>query len=559
MAMLASPYLRAAALAGLALALRCVGLGSAPLWLDEAVSHRFAGLGWRPLLAALELDSGPPGYYLALELWMAVAGDSEAALRALSALFGAALVAAIYAAGRRLFGETVGLTAGLLTAVLPLLVRLGQEARGYTLLSLAGLGAMVGLALWIEEGRRRWLALHAGSLLAALYTHNTAVFLFAAALTFAALAALRTGARLRPFAGLAIATVGYLPWVPFLLRQAEHRAPVAWMEVVWRENGAAGSLAASLAALAPGGETPGYIGLPAGAWPGLAAGLAAVLLALGGWAALRRPRAATGGDAGPGRRPEGPGAKAAQRRASGERKAPRSGQAAPGPAGGPRPFPLVGAWLLLYLLVPLVAAVAYSAVSTPIYLPGRLDQLVAPAFCLLVAAGLAAIRPRVLSGLALAAVLAASLLHLGRYYAQEPPPAERELAAVIAPSAQPGEEVVATSLTLAPLEYYLRRRDLEVSAFPVELAAHPGNEDPEAWLADRGRLAAEADRLVAAWESSAAPRRVWLAFVASPVDAVLFDRLRASPALHAARNRGTFHQRLLGQEVTLFELSFSRP
>ncbi len=480
------------------------------------MSHRFAGLGWRPLLAALAPDSGPPGYYLLLRAWMAVAGDSEAALRALSVLCGVALVPGLYATGRRFFDERVGLLAALLGAVLPLGVRFSQEARGYALLSLAGLAALAGLALWVEEGRRRWLVLHAGGLLVALYTHNTAVFLLAAALVFAVVAAWRTGLGLRPFAGLGVAVLGYLPWVPFLLRQMEQRAPVAWMEAVWREHGVAGSLAASLAALAPGGRAPAYVGLPSGLWPWIALGMSAALLTVGAWALLRAKEDRT-------------------------------------------PARLFGPWLLCYLVVPLSAAAAWSILASPIYLPGRLDNLVAPAFCLLLAAGLAALRPAVLSHLALAAVVLLSALQLHGLYQVEQAPAERELAAVIAAEAKPGDDVVATSLTLAPLSYYLRGRtgELEIASFPAELALHPGNEDAAAWQADRGRLAAEADRLAGSWESAPAPRRVWLALVPNPVDSLLFERLRASPALASARNRGTFHQRLLGQEVTLFELGLS--
>lgn len=506
---------------------RSLHLGSAPLWLDEAVSHRFAGLGFRELLAALELDSGPPGYYLLLRAWVALGGDSEAALRGLSLVCGVALVPALYLTGRRFFDERVGWMAGLVGAVLPLGVRYGQEARGYAFLALAGLAAMAGLALWVEEGRLHWLWLQTAALLAALYAHNTAVFLLAAATAYAGIAAWRRREWLRPFAGMGLAVLGWLPWVPLLLRQMGHRAPVAWMEAVWSTNGVLGSLVASLLALAPGGQVPGYVGLAPGPWPGLAAGVAALLLALGVWTVLNRPETEAGASLG--------------------QKMGRLGGEA-------------GLWLLLYLVTPLLAALAWSLAGSPIYLPGRLENLVLPAFCLLLAVGIASLRPPVLLYSALAAVVLLSALQLRGYFEAEQPPAERELAAMIATSAERGDAVVATSLTLAPIGYYLRGRagELEISSFPAELAQHPGNEDAGAWLADRGRLSAEVDRLVKSWESSPGPRRVWLALVPNAVDAVLFDRLRASPALTAAHNRGTFHQRLLGQEVTLFELQFSR-
>jgi uncharacterized membrane protein len=67
------------------------------IWLDESVSW---DTGKRPLPALLEQVRGdihPPGYYVLVHDWMAIAGTSPAALRMMSVLF---MLAAIYAAWR---------------------------------------------------------------------------------------------------------------------------------------------------------------------------------------------------------------------------------------------------------------------------------------------------------------------------------------------------------------------------------------------------------------------------------------------------------------------------
>jgi len=61
-------------------------------------------------------------------------GESEAAVRSLSACAAACAVPALYGLGRRLFGERTGVTAALLLALNPLFVQHAQNARSYGLL-----------------------------------------------------------------------------------------------------------------------------------------------------------------------------------------------------------------------------------------------------------------------------------------------------------------------------------------------------------------------------------------------------------------------------------------
>jgi hypothetical protein len=90
------------ALLGLAIALvlgaalRVDRLGLEELSTDEAFSWRMTTHASADIVARTATDVHPPLYYLALKAWTAVAGDSPAALRALSMLLGLAVVALAY-------------------------------------------------------------------------------------------------------------------------------------------------------------------------------------------------------------------------------------------------------------------------------------------------------------------------------------------------------------------------------------------------------------------------------------------------------------------------------
>ncbi len=119
------------------------------LWNDEGNSLRLAQRDPGDLIDAAGRDIHPPGYYLALKLWIGLVGDSELSLRMLSALAGLLTVGAVIALGRALFGRSAALVAGLITALHPFAVYYSQEARMY-----AALGLFSVLSTWLFV---RWI------------------------------------------------------------------------------------------------------------------------------------------------------------------------------------------------------------------------------------------------------------------------------------------------------------------------------------------------------------------------------------------------------------------
>ena len=82
-------------------------IGDKSIWIDEAGSIFFArdwSQMWQDLLSH---ESNMWLYYTMLNPWLKL-GDSEAIIRALSAIFAVATIPAVYFLGKRLFGQRAG-------------------------------------------------------------------------------------------------------------------------------------------------------------------------------------------------------------------------------------------------------------------------------------------------------------------------------------------------------------------------------------------------------------------------------------------------------------------
>ena len=155
----------------LAAALRFWRIGHQSFWLDEVFTVRLANEDLGGMLSGVrETESTPHLYYTLAWLWEKVAGDSEGALRSLSALFGIATVPVAYLAARQLFRPLVALVAAALVAVNPWLVWYSQEARAYSLLVLVSAAALL---FFLRGNLGRWALFSA----LAVLTHYFAAFL----------------------------------------------------------------------------------------------------------------------------------------------------------------------------------------------------------------------------------------------------------------------------------------------------------------------------------------------------------------------------------------------
>jgi uncharacterized membrane protein len=216
----------ALAILALALALRLINLGGRPLWYDEAFAVLYAEKPVNqivygtisPIESAAAADVHPLLYYLGLHAWIRLAGQSPAAVRLPSVLFGVATVWLIGLLGQATGGRRMGNTAMLLAAVAPFPVAYSQEARMYSLLALCVVGAVY--CAWRARENRTWWAGYTVCSVLALYSHNLGA-LTMLALTLLLLAELvhaRNLVRLRWFlaANLAILAL-FSPWLLLVL------------------------------------------------------------------------------------------------------------------------------------------------------------------------------------------------------------------------------------------------------------------------------------------------------------------------------------------------------
>ena len=197
-------------------------------WIDEAITVGIASHGVGEIPGLLRLDGSPPLFYLLLHGWMAVAGTSEAATRALPLLFALLAVPVSFWAGSAAFGRRAGALAAAGAAGCPFLTYYAQETRMYSMVAVLSVLASASFVLAFVHGRRRHVWLLGLWLVLLLYAHNWALFLVAGMaagwlwLWHEGRVEARDGALLA--AGVALA---YAPWVPSLLFQAgQHRGAV---------------------------------------------------------------------------------------------------------------------------------------------------------------------------------------------------------------------------------------------------------------------------------------------------------------------------------------------
>jgi len=111
-------------------------LSKRDLWVDESASVFMAKLPWGDFWQTLwDFQGNMAPYYLLLRGWLHL-GDSEAAVRGLSVLFGVAVIPATYLLGKHLFGKNAAIASAALSAVNAFQIRYSQEARSYSLVML---------------------------------------------------------------------------------------------------------------------------------------------------------------------------------------------------------------------------------------------------------------------------------------------------------------------------------------------------------------------------------------------------------------------------------------
>lgn len=109
------------------------------IWLDEAIN--ILGVKNHSLLDLIiqysRADFHPPGWSIILWFWTHIFGFSEIATRIPSVIFGVLTIYIVFLIGKKLFSDKLGIIAAILLAINPLHIYYSQEARMYSMATLA--------------------------------------------------------------------------------------------------------------------------------------------------------------------------------------------------------------------------------------------------------------------------------------------------------------------------------------------------------------------------------------------------------------------------------------
>jgi hypothetical protein len=134
--------------------LRALLLANKGMWLDETFSVWLANHSVVDMLQwIVKIDQHPPLYYLLLHYWIALNGDTPYYARLLSALFGAGTIPIIYLIGKRISGAVMGLAAAVFLALSLFNIYYAQETRMYTFLTFNAAVAIYALVRLLTDSR----------------------------------------------------------------------------------------------------------------------------------------------------------------------------------------------------------------------------------------------------------------------------------------------------------------------------------------------------------------------------------------------------------------------
>lgn len=151
------------------------------LWADEgSFLNAITAPTWREMIQFLRLhESHPPLFYLLMRAWSHFMNGNDTWLMVVPIVLAVAIVPVIYAVGRSLFGEGVGLIAAVLAAVSPQLTEHSAQIRPYGLLYIAALTSAASFAMCLTSGTRKAWILFVVATTTMLYTHNWAWMILA--------------------------------------------------------------------------------------------------------------------------------------------------------------------------------------------------------------------------------------------------------------------------------------------------------------------------------------------------------------------------------------------
>jgi hypothetical protein len=206
-------------------------------------------------------------------------------------------------------------------------------------------------------------------------------------------------------------------------------------------------------------------------------------------------------------------------------------------------------WLAVYCFIPLLCAAIVSLLRSSIYISGRTDQLVFPAFCLLTAVGIQQFRPVFLRYAVIILIMFFSLFTLYDYYRIDLKPGNKIIAQAIKERLVPGDTILCTSLTRASLEYYLREEKPRPHfySYPPSKSRSTGGQDVSRLLQNQTKLAEDAKMLFNEVKNNSSSGRCFIVYIPNKVNLFLAQTFGTNVPADQMTRIGTFKQSLLNK------------
>lgn len=457
---------------------------SHPLHVDESYSVLLTNGSFSNLISRLQYSAHPPAYMVLLTGWRAVVGESETALRCLSLLFYLLTITAVYYTGISLYGQTVAWVASVFYAVSPLAISQAKFLRPYSLLSLVCVLSTVFLLQICSAKRlpRSRLALYLLCLCVGTFTHYWFFFvIFAHAVLWVSVFRCRFYQQVIP--GVVFSLLPFLAlWLPILKSQLVAN-PASWL------------------------PTPGvgeFFTILLEFYGGSDALLLYAAVCLLVVVRLRFNKSIVPNIS---------------------FKVPRAQRSK---------------YQILQLILLIVVMLATPIVVSQIVKLYFIRYTVIALFALSLVLGIVVARfvqPSLLLPFILSLVTTVVVLE-ARSKLNEPNVSDKKLASFLAEKIQPGDTIVATSLSIPGLRYYLRRfgqiPDVNIIGFPREIELHPAWRNQEVSRQRHSALNREAKKLVSTLHTKPQSSSIWLLYGNDlEISAPVAEQLIASFTLQA--------------------------
>ncbi len=211
-----------------AFVLRCWGLDTQSLWLDElhTMVESDPDTSWQVMLDYLMCcDQHPPLSFALSKILFLLFGHTAVVARSLSVVVGTLSVFVLYQLGKELVNRQVGLVAALLTCFNYFNLHYSQEARPYILSFLFAAWSFVFLLRLIKGSSLKNAVLYAITALLMLYSHYFGLMVMMAQIAIGVLFFFLEKEQKKQYLihysiSGAIIGVGFAPWLPFLLEMS---------------------------------------------------------------------------------------------------------------------------------------------------------------------------------------------------------------------------------------------------------------------------------------------------------------------------------------------------